>query len=67
LKGSFNKRIQFAPGPRPARDLIIALALKGVLLLAIYLLFFGPAHRLPSDAAATAAALIGANESKEAR
>jgi hypothetical protein len=67
MKGLFNNRIQFAPGPRPARDLIIALALKGVLLLAIYLLFFGPAHRLPSDAAATAAALIGANESKEAR
>jgi hypothetical protein len=67
MKGLFNKRIQFAAGHRPARDLIVALALKGVLLLAIYLLFFGPAHRLPSDASATAAALIGANESKEAR
>ena len=67
MKGLLNKRVQFAPGPGPARDLIVALALKGVLLLAIYLLFFGPAHRLPSDAAATAAALIGANESKESR
>jgi hypothetical protein len=36
-------------------------------LLTIYLLFFGSAHRLPSDAAATTAALIGANESKESR
>jgi hypothetical protein len=40
---------------------MVALALKGVLLLGIYLLFFGPAHRLPSDAVATAAALIDAD------
>ncbi len=46
-----------AEGPR--RDLVWALALKGILLIGIYLLFFGPAHRSPSDAAATAAALIG--------
>ena len=65
MKGIFNRRVQFAPGP--ARDLIVALALKGVLLVIIYLLFFGSAHRLPSDAAASAAALIGANESKESR
>jgi hypothetical protein len=51
---------------RPARDIFAALALKGVLLLAIYLLFFGPAHRLPSDATATAKALIGAFPSKDA-
>jgi hypothetical protein len=67
MKGLFNKRGHFAPGPRLARDLTVALALKGALLLAIYLLFFGPAHRLPSDPAATAAALLGANESKELR
>jgi hypothetical protein len=65
MKGIFNRRVQFAPGP--ARDLIVAFALKGILLLIIYLVFFGSAHRLPSDAAATAAALIGANESKESR
>ena len=65
MKGIFNRRVQFAPGP--ARDLIVALALKGILLLTIYLLFFGSAHRLPSDAAATTAALIGANESQESR
>jgi len=65
MKILLNKRVQFGPGP--ARDLIVALALKGVLLFAIYLLFFGPAHRLRSDAAATATALIGANESEESR
>jgi hypothetical protein len=46
---------------------MIALALKGALLFAIYLLCFGPTHRLPSDAAATAAALIGAAAPEESR
>jgi hypothetical protein len=46
---------------------MIALALKGILLLVIYLFFFGPAHRLPSDAGATAAALIGTGAHKEIR
>jgi len=46
---------------------MIALAVKGILLAAIYLCFFGPAHRLPSDAAATAAALFGANVPEESR
>jgi len=50
----------------PQRDVLVALALKGVLLLTIYFLFFGPAHRLPSDASATAAALIGMSASKDA-
>jgi hypothetical protein len=50
---------------RPGRDVLVALALKGLLLLAIYLLFFGPAHRPPSDASATAKALIGASASKD--
>jgi hypothetical protein len=45
--------------------LSIALGLKGVLLLALYLLFFGPAHRVPADAGATASALTGSNLSKE--
>ncbi len=50
---------------RPGREVFAALALKGVLLLAIYMLFFDPTHRLPSDAAATAQALIGASASKD--
>lgn len=40
---------------------MIAVVLKVVLLLSIYLLFFGPTHRSRSDAAATAAALTGAD------
>ena len=36
----------------PGRDVFVALAIKGILLLAIYFLFFGPSHRSPSDAAA---------------
>jgi hypothetical protein len=43
---------------------MIAVALKGVLLLSIYLLFFDPTHRSPVDAAATAA-LIGTDMPKE--
>ena len=65
MKFLTNRGALFAP--RLARDLIVALALKGTLLLIIYLLFFGSADRLPSDAAATATALIGSNESKESR
>lgn len=48
------------------RDVWAVLVLKGALLLAIYLLFFGPAQRSPSDAAATAHALIGTSTSKDA-
>ena len=51
---------------RPGRDIFVALAVKGVLLLAIYLLFFGPTHRSPSDSTATATVLLGTNESKDA-
>ena len=43
----------------PLRDVVGALALKGVLLLAIYLLFFGPSDRRPANADATAGALLG--------
>jgi len=50
----------------PVRDISAALALKAVLLFAIYLLLFGPAHRSPSDAAATANALIGTSTSQDA-
>ena len=58
---AFNFQKPFVPSyaARPRRELFLALALKGILLLIIYCLFFGPAHRLPSDASATAAALIG--------
>ena len=49
----------------PARDVVAALALKGVFLAVIYVLFFGPAHLSPSDAAATAKALIGEGHSKD--
>ena len=51
---------------RPGRDVFLALALKGALLLTVYLLFFSPAHRLPSDATTTATALIGTSASKDA-
>ncbi|MGA2398225.1 MAG: cytochrome oxidase putative small subunit CydP [Steroidobacteraceae bacterium] len=50
---------------RPARDVLAALAVKGILLFAIYLLFFSPAHEPRSDASATAHALIGSSASKE--
>ena len=50
---------------RPGRDVFAALVLKGVLLLALYLLFFDPNHRVPSDAAATARALIGTSAPKD--
>jgi hypothetical protein len=49
----------------PGRDVFVALAIKGILLLAIYFLFFGPSHRSPSDAAATAAALTGTRTSRD--
>jgi len=44
---------------------MVVLALKGGLLVALYLLFFGPAHRSPSDATSTATALIGTAQSKD--
>ena len=51
----------------PRRDVVLALIVKGVLLLAIYCAFFGPAHHPRSDAAATAAAFIGESMRKESR
>jgi hypothetical protein len=62
-----RKRMRFSEGPVLRRELVIALALKGILLLAIYLLCFGPAHRRPADAAVTAAALLGSNLPMETR
>ena len=53
---NFQKTLVPLHAARPQRDLLLALALKGILLSIIYCLFFGPAHRLRSGAAATAAA-----------
>jgi hypothetical protein len=64
---NFQKILVPSYAARPRRELLLALALKGILLLIIYCLFFGPAHRLPSDAAATAAALTGTNGARESR
>ncbi len=50
---------------RPARDVVVALAIKAVLLGGLYLLFFSPAHRPASGAAATASALVGTQESEK--
>jgi hypothetical protein len=44
---------------RPGREVLIALAVKGAALAGLYFLCFGPAHRSPATAAATAAALVG--------
>jgi hypothetical protein len=61
-----NRHLLSAHGAaRPGRDVFTALVLKGVLLLALYLLFFAPNHRMPSDAAATAQALIGTSAPKD--
>ena len=57
-------RNNLAGGPRsrrPWRDVLAAVSLKLVLLAALYLLFFTPAHRPPSDASATARVVAGAN------
>lgn len=66
MKSFSRKRVSMAAA-KPARDLTLALALKGALLLALYLLFFGPSHRSPSDAPATAAALLGGQVNGESR
>jgi hypothetical protein len=52
---------------RPGRDVVVALAIKGLLLLLLYALFFGSSHRVPADAGATAEALIGARHAGEIR
>jgi hypothetical protein len=53
--------------PRLGRDIAVALAIKLVLLSAIYLLFFSSANRPPSNAAATATAVAGAAMPEESR
>lgn len=49
------------------RGIVWAVAVKAVLLVAIYMFFFSPAARPPSDASATAAALIGPAERGESK
>ncbi len=56
-----------SPAARLRREVLLALALKGALLLAVYLLFFSPAHRPPSNAAATSAALIETSVPRDMR
>lgn len=45
-------------GPRLRHEIAAALALKAMLLAALYLLFFSAPHRPPADAEATRAAVI---------
>jgi hypothetical protein len=54
-------------GAKPWRDVWAAVSLKLALLAALYLLFFTPAHRPPSDASATARAIVGANAASSLR
>jgi hypothetical protein len=48
-------------GRRLRHEIAAALALKAVLLAALYVLFFSAPHRPPADAAATRAAVIEAH------
>jgi len=64
----YSRRAQIqrkSPASRPLRDVLAALVLKGALLAVLYVLFFGPAHHSPVDAAATAKALVGAGPSED--
>ena len=45
-------------GPRLRHEIAAALALKAILLAALYVLFFSAPHRPPADADATRAAVI---------
>lgn len=49
------------------RGIVWALTVKAVLLMAIYMFFFSPTAQPPSDASATAAALIGPAERGESK
>jgi hypothetical protein len=49
------------------RDVCAALVIKGALLFALYLLCFGPAHRVLVNAQATATALLGSNPGERLR
>jgi hypothetical protein len=48
------------------RDVLLALILKGTLLLLLYLLFFGPGHRVVANAAVIATRLVGSPASQGA-
>lgn len=47
--------------PRFWQDIAIVLAAKFVLLTCLYVAFFGPAHRVQTDAAAVSARLLGSD------
>jgi hypothetical protein len=53
--------LRTSPTVRASRDVWTALSIKLALLALLYLLFFSPSHRPPSDAVATAGALIPAD------
>jgi hypothetical protein len=46
------------------RDILFALAIKAVMLLALYALFFAPRMRPPQNPAATATAILGEHEAQ---
>ena len=56
---TLQKLLGMPDGPHPWRDVAVAFGLKLALLAALYLLCFGPQHRPPADAAATADAVVG--------
>jgi hypothetical protein len=49
------------------RDILVALAVKAVLLVALYQLFFAPHLRPRQDPAATAAAVLGGQPEEVAK
>jgi CBS-domain-containing membrane protein len=59
LAVSIGNLIALTFGRRLRRDILVALLVKFALIAAIYGLCFGPGSQPPSDAEATAAALIG--------
>jgi hypothetical protein len=63
----FKRLSRWPQGSQPWRDVAVALCIKLGLLAALYLLFFSPADRPPSDASATARALVGTSNLREFR
>ncbi len=49
---------EVSPSNALRTDILQAMLVKGLLLLGLYLLFFGPAHRRPSGPEATADAIL---------
>jgi hypothetical protein len=70
LLSMVQRRSKLAVRPRsakPWRDVLAAVSLKLVLLTALYLLFFSPAHRPPADSSATALAVVGESVVRSSR